>query len=592
MQSKTSFFNVAIFKKNTTRFWPIWVCYQLIWLISAVVPLMINLKSGNEYFTVRDSLIGMGNVGILFGMFFGIMAAAALWSYLFNARSASFMASLPVRREGMFLTNYLTGLIWFVGVNIVTTLMLMGVMAANGVLDMAAAMDFFGAVTLSGIFCYSFATLLAMMTGNMIMLPIFYFILNFAWVIIRTFAMEGVISSLIYGVVANEEVLPELSPLVKMLGTRVYVEGLPYLVREWTWFGIYAAIGLVFAVIALVVYKKRNMESAGDVVSFKALRPVFKYFTTFSGAIVFGVILFMMFGYGAGSSAIIPLIICMVIGCFFSYYLAEMLIHKSFRVMKSGARGFLVASVIIVVALFVIDMDVFGIERKIPEASEVERVAIRGMGAQETVIREAENIELTIMEHYDFVENKKLYDRSDRGYRTVWLQYYLKDGSLLERRYNVIYNEPLMDKKIERLENVWNSREGIASRICPPFPVTSESISGFNVSFYDPENGYYTGKSFGYLQAVEFYNDYLLRDCENGTIGKVGIDGYYRAGDYSVQIQMDIVDPNTRQFLWISLYVSPEAENVVKWLEDNGIPLAYPPREEIYGEYPAAARYW
>ena len=581
MQSKTSFFNAAIFKKNTTRFWPIWVCYFVIWLISAVVPLMMNLSLNNYYFRASDLLNRMGDVGIVFGLFFGIIAAAALWSYLFNARSASFMASLPVRREGMFFTNYLTGLIWFVGVNIVTTLLLMAVMAANGVFDMAAAMGFFGAVTLSGIFCYSFATLLVMTTGNMIMLPIFYFILNFAWVIIRTFAMEGVISSLMYGVVSNEEVLPALSPLVKMVGAKIYSAG-EYLGRDWFWFGIYAAIGLVFAVIALIAYKRRNMESAGDVVSSKVLRPVFKYFTTFSGAVVFGVMLFIMFGYGAGRTALVPLIICMVIACFFSYYLAEMLIHKSFRVMKAGARGFLLASVIIAATLFAIDMDVLGLERKIPEASEVERVIIRGTGEQVTVLRETENIELTIMEHKDFVKNKGLYDASERGYWMVWLQYYMKDGSVLERRYNVFYDEPLMDEKIEQLDRVFNSQEGIASRICPEFPITSESISSFYVEFYDPEFGYYTGKSFGYLQAVEFYNDYLLRDCENGTIGKVTLGGRHREGDYGVQIRMDIVDPDTREYLWIYLYVSPEAENVVKWLEENGIPLAYAPQEEIY----------
>jgi len=581
MQSKTSFFNAAIFKKNTTRFWPIWVCYFVIWLISAVVPLMMNLSLNNYYFRASDLLNRMGDVGIVFGLFFGIIAAAALWSYLFNARSASFMASLPVRREGMFFTNYLTGLIWFVGVNIVTTLLLMAVMAANGVFDMAAAMGFFGAVTLSGIFSYSFATLLAMTTGSMIMLPIFYFILNFAWVIIRTFAIEGVISSLMYGVVSNEEVLTELSPLVRMIGAKVYSAG-EYLGRDWFWFGIYAAIGLVFAVIALVAYKKRNMESAGDVVSSRALRPVFKYFTTFSGAIVFGIMLFMMFGYGVGRTALVPLIICMVIACFFSYYLAEMLIHKSFRVMKTGARGFLIASVIIAVTLFAIDMDILGLERKVPEASEVERVIVRGTGEQVTVLRETENIELTIMEHKDFVKNKGLYDNSERGYWMVWFQYYMKDGSLLERRYNVLYDEPLMDEKIEQLDKVWNSREGVASRIRPAFPVTSESISSFHVEFYDPELGYYTGKSFGYLQAVEFYNDYLLRDCENGTIGKVTLGGGYREGDYSVQIQMDIVDPDTREYLWLYLYVSPEAENVIRWLEENGIPMAYSPQEEIY----------
>ena len=34
----------------------------------------------------------------------------AVWSYLYNARSVGLMHTLPIRREGLFLTNFLSGL--------------------------------------------------------------------------------------------------------------------------------------------------------------------------------------------------------------------------------------------------------------------------------------------------------------------------------------------------------------------------------------------------------------------------------------------------------------------------------------------------
>ena len=33
MQSATSFFNRALFRKNLQRFWPLWLGYVLIWLL-------------------------------------------------------------------------------------------------------------------------------------------------------------------------------------------------------------------------------------------------------------------------------------------------------------------------------------------------------------------------------------------------------------------------------------------------------------------------------------------------------------------------------------------------------------------------------
>ena len=40
MQSATSFFNRALFRKNLQRFWPLWLGYVLIWLLLLPLPLL------------------------------------------------------------------------------------------------------------------------------------------------------------------------------------------------------------------------------------------------------------------------------------------------------------------------------------------------------------------------------------------------------------------------------------------------------------------------------------------------------------------------------------------------------------------------
>ena len=41
---------------------------------------------------------------------YAVLCAMAVWSYLYNARSVGLMHTLPIRREGLFLTNFLSGL--------------------------------------------------------------------------------------------------------------------------------------------------------------------------------------------------------------------------------------------------------------------------------------------------------------------------------------------------------------------------------------------------------------------------------------------------------------------------------------------------
>ena len=51
MQSATSFFNRALFRKNLQRFWPLWLGYVLIWLLLLPLPLLNELA---DYHGVPD----------------------------------------------------------------------------------------------------------------------------------------------------------------------------------------------------------------------------------------------------------------------------------------------------------------------------------------------------------------------------------------------------------------------------------------------------------------------------------------------------------------------------------------------------------
>lgn len=93
MQSVKSYFNPTLFRKNLTRFWPIWGVYLFIWLL--VLPLyLLNLRGYDEAFPLAAL-----QAGLFLGLIFGVLSAMAVFSYLYNNKSVQFVHALPITRR-------------------------------------------------------------------------------------------------------------------------------------------------------------------------------------------------------------------------------------------------------------------------------------------------------------------------------------------------------------------------------------------------------------------------------------------------------------------------------------------------------------
>ena len=114
MQSKTSFFNRTLFRKNLSRYWPLWGFASFVGFLAPAALLVRVIQSGETsvaplrvreiyYYLVADAVP-------IVSIAYAILCAMAVWSYLYNARSVGMMHSLPIRRQGLFLTNLLSGL--------------------------------------------------------------------------------------------------------------------------------------------------------------------------------------------------------------------------------------------------------------------------------------------------------------------------------------------------------------------------------------------------------------------------------------------------------------------------------------------------
>ena len=114
MQSKTLFFNRTLFRKNLTRFWPLWAAPSFVGALFPLAALTNMLRNPHWNLTALQLTASYYEIVSyalpIISLCYAILVAVAVWSYLFNARSVGLMHTLPIRREGLFLTGIVSGM--------------------------------------------------------------------------------------------------------------------------------------------------------------------------------------------------------------------------------------------------------------------------------------------------------------------------------------------------------------------------------------------------------------------------------------------------------------------------------------------------
>lgn len=478
MRSGTSFFNSTLYRKNMARFWPIWAVYTLIWaFLMPLQFLTLPARYAGASGALADRLMRQANSipqlisgGNLIAFGAGAVCAMAVFSYLYSARSACMMHALPMDRKSLFFTNYLSGLSFLLLPNAAIFLSTLAVELLFGCVNLPALVSWL--VVQSGLcfFYYSFAAFCAMFTGNLLALPAFYGILSFLVMVMATL-VSNVLDLFFYGFAGVsgkvEQAVMWFTPLVHLnsaLSTH-RVNTLPdgstmawtsYEISQPEVVAIYVAVAVVLTVLALLVYRRRHVESAGDVVAIAIVRPVFRFGVAACAGLSLGIATVAILGF---SNTELALGVFMVIWSVIGYFVAEMLLRKSFRVFKAWKGAVAIAAVMAL--LFVaVDKDFFGYEDRIPAANEVESIYVSSLslGAPYDDAHRVGNLTienekqiLEILALHQAILNEK--DREDHGndYISLNVDYTLKNGATLSRRY---YSVPVYLGETEAVDSV------------------------------------------------------------------------------------------------------------------------------------------
>ena len=488
MQFGTSYFNKTLFAKHFARFWPIWGLYGLIWTVCLPLGILAGSRSG---WMAADARVlplnyldttGWFSAATLLAAVFGLLAAMAVFSYLYSARSVSLFHALPLRREGLFLTSYLAGLGFLILPNLAVFLLALAAEAACGAVVFSSLFTWLVVSSLLGLFFYSFAVFCAMFTGHILALPAFYVVLN------------GLAAGLavLFGQMAHEflfgfdgaawltAVASWLSPVLRLSACHVVIPTVmdaagtgraDYASAYFTGLGyvaLYALVGVALAALALAVYRRRQLETAGDVVSVSWVRPVFKYGVAFCAAVALGETLYSLF------SALLPrgawgLLLMLLLWGAAGYFVAEMLLRKKFWVFRGSWKGCVVLLCCLTAAMCLMEFDVTGFERRVPDPARVQSVSLDAgstapyddSNGQGLLLDGPEDIAAVTELHRAIVARKAdiegtepgyTYERLDSGLEVetsgqawVQLRYTLTDGSVVTRSYRIPLTQEALD---------------------------------------------------------------------------------------------------------------------------------------------------
>ena len=587
MKSKTSLFNKGVALNLLKRYWPLWLGYFVLLLL--VTPAVLSgrvdrLAPGKM---LNYTLLNTGVDVVYISMVVGVLSAMAMFNYLYSTKSCGMMNMLPIRRETMFLTAFLTGLMPLLAADVLVML-ITGLFYGGRLVYCKTLLLWLAMAVMGNISFYGFAVFCAVLTGNLVVLPVLYLVLNLT-VYVAERAVRYLLGAFVYGMNASSCTLLVLSPIMELLNSLTVMsvnyidaDGMvqavtnAYQVNGLGVLGIYCAAGLVCAALALLIYRRRQMERATDVVAVPVLKPVFKYCMTFGTAVVLAYVVYawLVPGNVNGIAAALLVLALLLVGALIGYYAAEMLMRKTLKVFPGKWKGCLVSCLILAVLTMAWEFDLFGYERRIPEADQVESAWFLG---NNTELTEPENIQALTQLHQSLVDNKSENESADEQY-IVTIRYMLKDGGTLIRRYPIrcdreALNDP--DSDIRRYEALENVEEARIRRIVPSFPVTITNISYGDIYMsWRDEEGNYQGESLSLTDEQVFALYQCIRkDLEAGTAGRLWVgesDAYLDTGS-TIDINLEFVTGIGEDQKWSYIYetLCLDEENAMNWIREN-----------------------
>ncbi len=548
MKGMGKLWNKTIFWKDITRFWPLWVIGTILLQISVTLPVLFGIKSvlSNRLLTAGESLQDMRNE-LVFSMgavFWPIAIAVAsllvaiyVFGYLFKSRSAYAQHFLPVSRVGLFLSHYVAGVVILIVPYLTAYLSLLVINQGYG-LELASDILLCFVETLVMIlFFYSLACAVIMLVGNGPMAVVVYGVLNILYegmlLLLNSICREFCYGFYYDEMYSSDSFFAEMLTPINYFMTRVGVNDYYYqtiVVEESYYRGrvcvstdIFCEILLfliptvILFVFALILYKKRPIETAGNSVAFSWGKWIYRVVFTVCGSLFFTGVLYSIthsewegtYSHQENFRSVLLLMIVCTILC---YIVSNMILEKTFFVWKTMSYiGMAAIGIVVIIGMFWFkNTDIW---YKAPDIKKVSCMQLN-ISPEDGGINLYEINDKTLIEEFIELEREIIeVGRKEKSFshegETVGVIYFGDDNYYYDRTYMM----PIEDKTILRkVEDFINDPNNLGRVL---FGEQYDSLTPNKIELLEDMDEY-EGISLGNAKK-EIYQA-LLQDIEAGNV--------------------------------------------------------------------------
>uniref|UniRef100_UPI004057A0FC DUF6449 domain-containing protein n=1 Tax=Acetatifactor sp. TaxID=1872090 RepID=UPI004057A0FC len=344
-------------------------------------------------------------------VFMALVCGISGYAYIHSAKKLDVFHSLPVKRETLFLQQYVYGILYYVVPVVAHVLLCLIICAANGVLNGAVLGNAIGFLLVQFIIFlvnYAVVILAVCLTGNLV-ISVLGSVILLVYTLLVEYLLFGSMSTFFatyYGS-ASEAGIPALSPvhmlynmLMEMNDTYInYPRYMDYL----KYYGIMLVAAAIYTLLASFLYKKRPTEMAGSTMVFPITEPVVKAMIVIPTSIVSGYLFTGIISYTDD-------FIWFVIGCLFGFAiicpLTEIIFRKDMKAILAHPLQLVFNGACVIVILLVLEFDLLGYDSYVPNEDKVESYAI-AFGEVPTIRSDNGDINYTYrLEHMEIRDNE------------------------------------------------------------------------------------------------------------------------------------------------------------------------------------------
>ncbi len=403
-------------RRNLARFWPIPVVFSLILL----------LKVFSESPEHPEKLWEYPDVEVLYVCLLGVLSALLLFGDLFTARYATATHAFPVTRKQLFWERVLSGLV-------------MGLIPAA--FGFCVAVLYLGNLEapilwmLYMIPCWVYGLALgsfsAVLSGSWFGAVCTAFLFSFG-LPLTELAVCYVVEGLLVGLSLNNGLVSVLFCHAIRFATTID--------NDPNWLTLIFAIPeclLLFA-LAYLFYRRRKLETAGDLIAFPWMKVVMKVFLSLAGGITLGAIFESVLGLDYDTFSLGRTLAWLIPGILLAMLAAEMIVEKTIRVFRKKQLARYALCLLLAVGISaILWFDPVGIQTRVPEQEDIVSAKI-SVNYQGFTAVSPEAI-AAVSELHEAVIQERTLSRRVSGECYITFEYTLKSGATVCREYRLLF---------------------------------------------------------------------------------------------------------------------------------------------------------